>query len=197
MRRYGKHFKKILGLRLTCSRIALAGVVFGLSSCAFDIPEQTGARTINCPPAFSLESGMRAYFGITGSLNGQSQSGISVASASAPASAPNTRQVVVRAATFVLTINLASAAYGSKVIGLGNPDVWMSAVTCTSYGNCSSETYVAGEYNAVVRGSGTVTLGRTTQGNTEILVNATLPDANTSVTQSLQFQNLKFTESCY
>jgi hypothetical protein len=86
-------------------------------------------------------------------------------------------------------------AYGLRTVGLGNTSVWLSAVTCGNYYSCSSEKYIAGDYSGL-RGSGTVNLARSS-GVTQITVNATLPDENTSVSQTMQFQNVIFTEACY
>lgn len=124
-------------------------------------------------------------------------SGVSLGTPITPPNAPTTRQVVLGTGTFSLTLNLTSSAYGIKTIATGNPEVWMSAVTCGAYYSCSTERYVAGVYNATLRGSGTVTLSNLAAGGTQIVINATLPDENTSVSQTMQFQNVTFSEVCY
>lgn len=165
--------------------------------CAIDTPLYNSDTGAICRSAFDLDKSSYSYFNFKGSLNGVALSAYAVITSSVPLNAPATRQIIVNADKFSLTINLAASAYGTKTIATGNPEVWMSAVTCGEYLVCSTERYVAGYYNATLRGSGTVSLTRPSAGAAQLVLNATLPDENTSVSQSMQFQNVTFTEVCY
>ncbi len=192
-----------IALHKSCmKRLFLTMLVFNVllllaSGCAIDTPTQNSRSRITCGSAFDIDSSYESYFDYSGNLNGLALSGTAIVTPAVPVSASSMRQVIVGTGFFSLTINLASSAYGVKTIATGNPEVWLSAVTCADYYNCSSEKYVAGYYNATLRGSGTVTLSRTSTATTQITANTTLPDENTSVSQALQFQNLIFTEACY
>jgi hypothetical protein len=184
------------------NRKILAALVFlhlvpAVSRCAIDTPAYNSGSRTACRSSFDIDTPYYSYFSYSGNLNGLALSGTAAVTPIAPVSAASTRQVIVGTEFFSLTINLATSSYGTKTIATGNPEVWMSAVTCADYYSCSTEKYVAGYYNGTLRGSGTVALSRTSAGTTQIVVNATMPDENTSVAQSLQFQNVTFSEVCY
>lgn len=165
--------------------------------CAIDTPVYNSSSRLTCRTSFDIDAPYYSYFDYSGTLNGLAISGAASVTPTIPITAGSTRQMIVATEFFSLTINLTSSAYGTKTIAIGNPEVWMSAVTCADYYNCSTEKYVAGFYSGTLRGSGTVSLSRTTNNATKILLNATMPDENTSVSQVMQFQNVTLTEACY
>lgn len=173
---------------LCCLSLIAAG-------CAIDTPTYSSAFAGSCGSAFSVDGSYQSYFSYSGMLNGTAVYGSAVVTPNTPVNAPATRQIIINSGTFALTINLTSSAYGLRTVGLGNTSVWLSAVTCGNYYSCSSEKYIAGDYSGL-RGSGTVNLARSS-GVTQITVNATLPHENTSLSQTMQFQNVIFTEACY
>ncbi|MBN8220225.1 MAG: hypothetical protein J0L53_04840 [Spirochaetes bacterium] len=168
-----------------------------VQGCAIDTPIYNSDGGYLCRSVFDLDKTNFSYFNYAGSLNGTAVSAVAVVTASVPLNAPATRQIIVNTEKFSLTLNLAAATYGIKTIATGNPEIWMSALTCGGYLVCGSEKYIAGYYNAALRGSGTVSLTRPTVGAAQIVINATLPDENTSVSQTMQFQHVTFSEVCY
>jgi len=175
--------------------------------CTIDTLESTGSsggRTTkpgapvpkDCVFNFNASSGAKA-FSTGGTINSQSPGSSGTLSAITTQPATTSPQWTIALAQVRLGVFLVTPTYETKTIQAGNPQFWIEGYFCAGYFSaCGLERFVAGEFNGTLRGSGTLTLTQVAGGQTQILINATLPAENTSVSQTMQLQNLQLNEIC-
>lgn len=173
-----------------------------VTNCAVDYPNSTGASTNQpgsaggpCNQPFGLNSFLSFVFSSSGNLNGSKPQSNMTVRVMTPSNAPQARYMNINGIGINLGITLGEATYSAKTIQPGNPQISVIAQNCGS-NVCSQELYLGGEFNSILRGSGSLLMAKNPSDRTVLTLNMILPAENTSNSQTIQLQDLVLTESC-